>query len=240
VIMEPPEAGLDLCRYIRDEMRNKISQIVIRTGQAGLAPEKAVVDRYDINAYLTKADATEDKLYCIVKSCIRQYLWSRTALFNLWHTHDLVSSATSEDALLSALDHPKRFHMDATGRLVSSMEEHWAYFFDDKLVLGSGDYADEKKARALRDELAGRRGVPLGDAVESALEAEQDRYVLDQGALLVQLVPSREEKLPRLHFLAQCEFEMPDFMLDMLHARFKSTRVLWKLLDHGKAVAGTP
>jgi CheY-like chemotaxis protein len=230
VIMETPEAGLELCGYIRDDMRNRLTQIVIRTGQAGLAPEKSVVDRYDINAYLTKADATEDKLYCTVKSCIRQYLWSRTAMFNLWHTHDLVSASTSEDALLAALDHPRRFHMDPTGRLVSSLEESWAYFFDDRLVLGSGEYAAEAKVRAERDRLALRPALPLGEALESLVDDEQDSYVLDSGVLLVKLAASKDEGLPRLDFVARCEFEMPRFMIDMLHARFKSTRILWRLL----------
>ena len=40
-----------------------------------MSPERAVLDRYDINGYFTKAEATEDKLYSLVKS-VRQYLWT--------------------------------------------------------------------------------------------------------------------------------------------------------------------
>src|SRR5437868_9704404 len=54
VVMETDHAGLDLCEYIRQELRNQATQLFIRTGQAGIAPERSVVDLYDINGYFTK------------------------------------------------------------------------------------------------------------------------------------------------------------------------------------------
>ncbi|MCB0064721.1 MAG: hypothetical protein KDE19_21505, partial [Caldilineaceae bacterium] len=63
VVMESDSAGLELCQTIREEMGNKLTQLFIRTGQPGVAPERSVIDRYDINGYFTKAEATEDKLY---------------------------------------------------------------------------------------------------------------------------------------------------------------------------------
>ncbi len=38
VVMETDSAGLDLCEYIREELKNKRMQLFIRTGQPGLAP----------------------------------------------------------------------------------------------------------------------------------------------------------------------------------------------------------
>ena len=72
VVMETDEAGLELCRYIRETLRNSLSQLYIRTGQPGVTPERSVIDRYDINGYFTKAEATEDKLYSLVKAGVRQ------------------------------------------------------------------------------------------------------------------------------------------------------------------------
>src|SRR5262249_18430250 len=63
VVMETDTAGLELCRYIREDRNNKLVQLVLRTGQPGVAPEREVVDRYEINGYLSKVEATEDKLY---------------------------------------------------------------------------------------------------------------------------------------------------------------------------------
>ena len=80
VVMENDKAGLELCDYIRNDSGNKLTQIFIRTGQPGLAPEREVVDKYDINGYFTKVEATEDKLYSLVKSAVRQYLSSGMAL----------------------------------------------------------------------------------------------------------------------------------------------------------------
>ena len=49
VVMEFDQAGLDLCRHIRETMMNRLTQIYIRTGQPGIAPEREVIDRYEIS-----------------------------------------------------------------------------------------------------------------------------------------------------------------------------------------------
>src|SRR2546423_11530859 len=58
VVMETDTAGLELCQYIREVRNNKLTQLFIRTGQPGVAPEREVMDRYDINGYLSKVEAT--------------------------------------------------------------------------------------------------------------------------------------------------------------------------------------
>ena len=62
VVMETDEAGLELCEYIRKDLDNWATQLVVRTGQAGKYPERGVIDRYEINGYLAKVDATETRL----------------------------------------------------------------------------------------------------------------------------------------------------------------------------------
>ena len=49
VIMENDEAGLELVDYIRKNLEDDTIRIIIRTGQAGAAPERFVIDNYDIN-----------------------------------------------------------------------------------------------------------------------------------------------------------------------------------------------
>src|SRR5437773_695171 len=65
VMMETDSAGLELCQYIREELRNKITKLIVRTGQAGKAPEVEVADRYDISAFVSKVDATDERIYSI-------------------------------------------------------------------------------------------------------------------------------------------------------------------------------
>jgi CheY-like chemotaxis protein len=84
VVMETDQAGLELCQFIRDNLKNKTTQLIIRTGQAGVAPEPSVVDRYDINGYFTKVEATQEKLYSMVKVGIRQHEFLTNSLI-LFH-----------------------------------------------------------------------------------------------------------------------------------------------------------
>ncbi|MFN8371560.1 MAG: hypothetical protein U0694_01595 [Anaerolineae bacterium] len=99
VVMETDTAGLELCWYIREMMNNRLTQIYVRTGQPGIAPEREVVDRYDINGYFSKIDATEDKLYSIVKSGVRQFYFMQVAM-SLSATLDqlIMASDAREDA----------------------------------------------------------------------------------------------------------------------------------------------
>ncbi len=73
VVMETSQAGLDLVRYIRNELKNTFTRIILRTGQPGEAPEKDVVKTYQINDYKTKTELTSDKLYTAVLASLRTY-----------------------------------------------------------------------------------------------------------------------------------------------------------------------
>ncbi len=73
VVMESNQAGLDLVRYIREDLGNTFTRIILRTGQPGEAPEKEVVKTYQINDYKTKTELTSDKLYTAVLASLRTY-----------------------------------------------------------------------------------------------------------------------------------------------------------------------
>ncbi len=73
VVMESDHAGLDLARYIRQDLQNKFTRIVLRTGQPGQAPEESVIADYDINDYKDKTELTATKLKTLVYSTLRSY-----------------------------------------------------------------------------------------------------------------------------------------------------------------------
>jgi len=73
VVMESNDAGLNLVKYIRDELQNTQVRIVLRTGQPGYAPEKSVIREYDINDYKDKTELTEIKLHTVMCSALRSY-----------------------------------------------------------------------------------------------------------------------------------------------------------------------
>ncbi|MDK2124643.1 DUF3369 domain-containing protein [Parachitinimonas caeni] len=73
VVMETEDAGLKLVKRIREELGNKLTRIVLRTGQPGQAPEQEVILGYDINDYKAKTELTAQKLYTTVISSLRSY-----------------------------------------------------------------------------------------------------------------------------------------------------------------------
>ena len=73
VVMETDTSGLDLVKYIRGELGNKLIRIILRTGQPGLAPESRVIIDYDIDDYKEKTELTAQKLKTSVISALRAY-----------------------------------------------------------------------------------------------------------------------------------------------------------------------
>jgi response regulator RpfG family c-di-GMP phosphodiesterase len=73
VVMETDHAGLDVVGFIRDELKNKLTRIVLRTGQPGQAPEKKVIINYDINDYKEKTELTSQKLFTLLSASLRSY-----------------------------------------------------------------------------------------------------------------------------------------------------------------------
>lgn len=73
VVMETDEAGLDVVRFIREELENSFIRIILRTGQPGKAPEKTVIIKYDINDYKEKTELTAQKLFTSVTASLRSF-----------------------------------------------------------------------------------------------------------------------------------------------------------------------
>ncbi len=73
VVMETDDAGLQLVEAIRGELRNEMMRLIIRTGQPGIAPERFVIDHFDIDDYKDKTELTAQKLYTTVRSALKSY-----------------------------------------------------------------------------------------------------------------------------------------------------------------------
>lgn len=73
VVMENERAGLDVVHYIRQTLGNTLVRIILRTGQPGQAPEREVIQNFDINDYKEKTELTADKLFTVVISALRAY-----------------------------------------------------------------------------------------------------------------------------------------------------------------------
>ena len=73
VVMETDDAGLKLVEWIRNTLKNRMIRLIIRTGQPGMAPERYVIDHYDIDDYKDKTELTVQRLYTTVRSSIKSF-----------------------------------------------------------------------------------------------------------------------------------------------------------------------
>ncbi len=73
VVMETDDAGLQLAKFIRETQKNNLIQIILRTGQPGIAPQKDILIHYEINDYKEKTELTAQKLVATLISSLRGY-----------------------------------------------------------------------------------------------------------------------------------------------------------------------
>ena len=95
VVMESEDAGLKLVEHIRQQLNNLFIRIVIRTGQPGIAPERQVIDNYDIDDYKDKTELTAAKLYTTVRSALKAYRDLQTINTNRLGLERVLQSAPS-------------------------------------------------------------------------------------------------------------------------------------------------
>ncbi len=95
VVMETSSAGLDLVDWIRNELKNNEIRLILRTGQAGKAPESEVIRRYDINDYRTKTDLTSQSLSTCVFNAVRGYRDITTISRSLTAFRKLIDTSAS-------------------------------------------------------------------------------------------------------------------------------------------------
>lgn len=209
VVMESDHAGLQLCDYIRNDLGNKLTQIFIRTGQPGIAPERQVIDRYDINGYFSKVEATEDKLYSLVKSSVRQYLCYGMALSTLELSNNLVAAGGSRRKIL--------YTLSPIGILSPEQADTPRWLIVDDQVLFSDD-VDADEALRLLERFRVREGIPLDPA--------GDRYVQgEDGSQLIQVAgtPAKSEAI----FLFKSRFSPPEIVVNLMHGFVNQLAIAW-------------
>lgn len=151
VVMETNQAGLDLAKWIREEAKNEHIRLVLRTGQPGEAPEREVINDYDINDYREKTELTANKLYTLVFASIRSYR-DILALYNnkigleavINSTNQIYAHKSLTDFTQGALQQLSALlHLD-TGTLYSELHGIAATHHEDtsKILAATGRFSD--------------------------------------------------------------------------------------------------
>ncbi|MDA3957718.1 HD domain-containing phosphohydrolase [Oceanispirochaeta sp.] len=73
IVMEEDNSGLQFVHWLRDDQKNREIRIILRTGQPGLAPERDIIQRYEINDYKEKTELTDVKLITSLTVAIRGF-----------------------------------------------------------------------------------------------------------------------------------------------------------------------
>ena len=213
VVMESDTAGLELCQVIREDMGNKLTQLFIRTGQPGIAPERAVIDRYDINGYFTKAEATEDKLYTLVKTGVRQFFWSMLSMGAIAYQDLIIRAAGSRRELADQF----RSLVEQQAAALENPDFGRCYMVGDT-VIDIGGW-DESKAREMIATLSKLEGTPLGE--------HGDRYAVDgEGHMLIR-VGARPDSA-EVNVLLETEFTPPPDLIYPVYRVFATLGLVWE------------
>ena len=162
VVMETNHAGLDVTRFIREDLVNDITQIILRTGHPGMAPEKEVIMMYGINDYKTKTDMTSLKLFSSVLTSLRTYeslvrlnemkenleqkVRERTAELEIKNrniTHSIQYASRIQNAILPGKGICKKFFADYfilfNPKDIVSGDFYWVYQVNDRLIFTVAD-----------------------------------------------------------------------------------------------------
>ena len=73
VVMEDNDSGLQVVKFMREELKNNLTRIILRTGQPGVAPEERIIVDYEIDDYKSKAELTVQKLMSTMYVCLRAH-----------------------------------------------------------------------------------------------------------------------------------------------------------------------
>src|ERR671932_992452 len=213
VVMETDTAGLELCDYIRNTLHNRFAQLYIRTGQPGVAPEREVIDRYDINGYFTKVEATEDKLFTMVNSGVREVTFAGTAVAMLDLLSALAAFSDSRDAMFGVVEQAVT---------MSGMRFKAAIFIGDRVIpfgMGLGE------AQEVRDRLLQMPSIPLG-MPGTPFPTEGDRYVVDGNTTLIHVAESQVTTV--VDYLTITAAPVPRTSVELVYKSLRAIASLWQ------------
>jgi len=188
VVMESDQAGLHLAKYIRQDLKNKFTRIVLRTGQPGQAPEESVIADYDINDYKDKTELTATKLKTLMYSTLRSYrdivaleenrkglemiIDSSAKIFEKQSLQKFTSAVLMQLIALLGLNKDSAYMQPVSGFAASTNEDN-----DYRILSATGKYAAMINQTA-RDKLPNEICLKLDEAHDQRRNFYCDDYFI--------------------------------------------------------------
>lgn len=223
VVMETEHAGLDICKYIREDLNNRVTPIVIRTGQAGKAPEREVIERYDISTYLTKVEATNEKLHATVVNAVRNYQYARIYEGALGIVSQVIPLGETRENIVRGLpDILKKVLRRRDGMPLDYYQYHFCFLTDRESISVGNFVGKEAEVRTLRDRLS--------KEPSKVINAEGDRVMRIDDYILISLAAAAA--MPVCDLICETNYRpMPDYILRALATFAKCVRDQMILAD---------
>lgn len=159
VVMETDHAGLELVEWIRKDLKNQSIRLVLRTGQAGSAPEAKVIKEFDINDYKEKTDFTANKMITTVYASIRAYRDIMTIQRSLdafkkliEATHDLLKINQLKSFGSAALNHLlSLMNVESSALYIARTQTDFTHKTTSSIIACTGKYVCESDSLETSD-----------------------------------------------------------------------------------------
>jgi len=154
VVMEKNNAGLEVVDFIRNEMNNHFTRIILRTGQPGEAPEEKVIFEYDINDYRLKTDMTVQRTYTSMYEALRSFRDLMKIEKNRLGLKKIIEASSElfvhndiEDFYISILNQLMNFNEEASSIIfMENVKRNGFVYINDfeqgKIVVATGKYQE--------------------------------------------------------------------------------------------------
>lgn len=194
----------------------------MRTGQAGKAPEREVIERYDISTYLTKVEATNEKLHATVVNAVRNYQYAAVYEPALGFTSWLISRSR-EEILRGVPEILDGFLTRRDSTQVDGAQYHFCILTDREAIAIGKFTGREAEARTLRDRLAREPSRVIND--------NGDRFAHSGNHVLFSL--ARDNGMPVLDLVGETNYHaLPDFVLRPMSIWLQSIRKQMNAADN--------
>jgi len=140
VVMETDHAGLDVTRYIREDLGNRMTRIILRTGQPGEAPEHRVISQYDINDYREKSELTAQKLVTAITTALRAYDDLQTILELTTSKESLERLVQDRTAELAATNARLQAEIDNGRSVLAALRHNEMLLAEAQRIAGIGNF----------------------------------------------------------------------------------------------------
>ncbi len=209
VVMETDNAGLELARWMRQDLKNHFARIVLRTGQAGQAPEEKVIVEYDINDYKEKTELNRTKLFTTVFSALRAYrdiikIEEARKYQELYRTGlERVITATSNILEKQTL---KQFFSDLLRQIMRLLQTEDEHILHDSKLIGASFTGEKYEVITQINCCESEEEVIVKYLIKPFEQARELKKSFFQDGILIGYFPSQHEKISLLYLdLTQIE-----------------------------------